>query len=53
MNTNKSFKVSLCSVPVEGAGTKLDRDRSEGSLGIVPKVAIVSLVVWMERNGYS
>lgn len=52
MNTNKSFKVSLCSVPVEGAGTKLDRDRSEGSLGIVPKVAIVSLVVWMERNGY-
>lgn len=47
------FKVSLCSVPVEGAGSKLDRDRSEGSLGIVPKVAIVSLAIWMERNGYS
>ena len=49
----KNIKISLCSVPVEGVGSKLDRDRSEGSLGIVPKVAIVSLVKWMENHGYS
>jgi hypothetical protein len=37
---NKSnLKISLCSIPVEGVGIKLNRDRSEGSLGIVPKVA--------------
>ena len=47
-----NFMVSLCSVPVEGWGTDLNRDRSEGSLGIVPKIAIVSLVKWMKRNGY-
>lgn len=47
-----NFMVSLCSIPVEGSGTDLTRDRSEGSLGIVPKIAIVSLVKWMERNGY-
>lgn len=47
-----SFRVALFSVPVEGWGVKLDRSRSEGSLGIVPKVAIVALVKWMERNGY-
>ena len=40
----KNIKVSLCSVPVEGWGVRLDRKRSEGSLGIMPKVAIVSLV---------
>lgn len=47
-----TFRVALFSVPVEGWGVKLDRSRSEGSLGIVPKVAIVALVKWMERNGY-
>ena len=47
------MKISLCSVPVEGVGVKLDRGRSEGSLGIVPKVAIVSLVDSMKRAGYS
>ena len=48
-----NMKISLCSVPVEGVGVKLDRGRSEGSLGIVPKVAIVSLVDSMKRAGYS
>ena len=47
------FMALLCSVPVEGAGTLLDRQRSEGSLAISPKVAIISLIKWMERNGYS
>lgn len=46
------IKASLCSVPVEGWGVKLDRKRSEGSLGIVPKVAIVSLVDAMKRAGF-
>jgi len=48
----KSIKASLCSVPVEGVGVKLDRKRSEGSLGIMPKVAIVSLVTAMKRANY-
>ena len=47
------FMALLCSVPVEGAGTLLDRQRHEGSLAISPKVAIISLIKWMERNGYS
>jgi anaerobic magnesium-protoporphyrin IX monomethyl ester cyclase len=46
------MNISLCSVPVEGAGTKLDRLRSEGPTGVVPKVAILSLINWMEKNGY-
>ena len=48
-----NFRVALCSVPVEGWGAPLDRARSEGSLGIVPKVAIVALVKWMEKHGYT
>jgi anaerobic magnesium-protoporphyrin IX monomethyl ester cyclase len=47
------FMALLCSVPVEAPGTLLDRQRSEGSLAISPKVAIISLIKWMERNGYS
>ena len=43
----------LCSIPVEAAGTLLDRKRSEGSLAISPKVAIISLIKWMERQGYT
>ena len=41
----KNIRVSLCSVPVEGWGVRLDRKRSEGSLGIQPKVAIVSFLI--------
>ena len=48
----KNIKVSLCSVPVEGWGVRLDRKRSEGSLGIMPKVAIVSLVDAMKKAGF-
>jgi anaerobic magnesium-protoporphyrin IX monomethyl ester cyclase len=51
--TKNNIKVSLCSIPVEAVGSRLDRKRSEGSLGIVPKVAIVSLVKAMKMAGYS
>ena len=47
------MKISLCSVPVEGVEDKLSRLRSEGPLGILPKMAIVSLIKWMERNGWN
>jgi len=47
------FMALLCSVPVEGANTLLDRKRSESSLAISPKIAIISLIKWMERHGYS
>lgn len=47
------MKICLCSVPVEGINEKPYRLRSEGSLGIVPKLAIVSLMKWMERNGWT
>ena len=47
------LKIVFCSIPVEGIGSKLDRGRDEGSLGIVPKVAIVALVNWLEENGYN
>ena len=46
-------KICLCSIPVEGVGTKLDRGRNEAPLGIVPKVAIVSLINWMKKHGYT
>ena len=39
-------------MPVEGVGSSLIRVSSK-SLGIVPKVAIVALVKWLERNGYN
>jgi anaerobic magnesium-protoporphyrin IX monomethyl ester cyclase len=48
-----NVKICLCSVPVEGKNEKPYRLRSEGSLGIVPKVAIVSLIKWMEFNGWT
>ena len=47
------MKICLCSIPVEGAGEKLTRSRSEGPLGVSPKIAIVSLIKWMERHGWS
>ncbi len=48
----KNIKASLCSVPVEGWGVRLDRKRSQAPLGIMPKVAIVSLVTQMKRAGF-
>lgn len=45
------MKVSLCSVPVE-TSDRLFKARSEG-MAIIPKIAIVSLIKWMEKHGYS
>lgn len=47
------MKALLCSIPVEGANSKLDRERWEGPLGVVPQIAIISLIKWMEFNGYT
>jgi len=47
------IKIVFLSIPVEGVGSKLDRGRDQGSLGIVPKVAIVALVTWLLNNGYT
>ena len=47
------MKALLCSVPVEGVNEKLDRERWEGPLGISPQIAIISIIKWMEKNGYS
>lgn len=58
------MKVSLFTVPVELAFTELmptvraDTDvfvsnRSDSQLPVMPKIAIVNLVNWMERNGYT
>lgn len=57
------MKISLCTVPVEPEYKDLtpkassDRDvlatvRSSGQLPIMPKIAIVSIIKWMERHGY-
>lgn len=47
------IKVSLCSLPAEGAGEVLSRKRSEGPFPHPPNVAIVNLIKMMERSGYS
>ena len=46
------MKICLCSIPVEGVGEIPTRLRSERPLGMLPKMAIVSLIKWMERNGW-
>lgn len=52
MIEKKDIRTTLFSIPVEGAGEALNRLRSEGPVGIVPKVAIVSLLKALERSGY-
>ena len=47
------MKALICSVPVEGANEELDRQRWQGPLGNAPHMAIISLIKWMEKNGYS
>ena len=42
----------LCSVPTENPGIGLRRKRSEGSEGIVPKIAITHINNWTEKNGF-
>ena len=46
------MKIVLCSIPSE-PNLKLAASRAEGQLPIPPKVAIVYLIKWMERHGYS
>ena len=46
------MNVLICSVPVESAGAKLRRKRSEGSFPIMPKIACTSLNNWAEKNGF-
>ena len=46
------MEVVLCSVPVEAPGDKLRRKRSEGTLPIMPKIAITSLNNWAVKNGF-
>jgi len=45
------MNVVICSVPVETPGGKLRRQRSEGPLPILPKIAISSLNNWAIKNG--
>ncbi len=47
-----NIKAILCSVPVETPGAKLRRRRSEGPVGIMPKIAITSLNNWAVKNGF-
>ena len=47
------MKICLCSIPVEGVGARLIRGRNEWSMGIMPKIAIVTLINWMKKNGYT
>jgi radical SAM superfamily enzyme YgiQ (UPF0313 family) len=48
----KQIRVSLCSLPPEGAGEILNRKRSEGPTPNAPKVAITNLVKQMEKGGF-
>jgi len=57
--------ISLLTIPVEvdymefdpqslpGTDVFVASTRSEGQLPVMPKIAIVSLIKWMERHGYS
>lgn len=42
------MKALLCTVPLD-----IGVPRDTGELPIMPKIAIVSLIKWMERNGYT
>lgn len=59
------MRISILTVPVEPDPKDFEHDassesetftrksRSEGQLPIMPKIAIVSLIKWMERHGYT
>ena len=49
---NSKMNILLCSVPVERPGDPLRRARSEGTMPIMPKVAITSLNNWAEKNNF-
>ena len=42
------MKALLCTVPLD-----VGQPRNTGELPVIPKIAIVSLIKWMERHGYS
>ena len=46
------MNVILCSVPTEAPGIEMRRKRSEGQMGINPKIAITSLNHWTTKNGF-
>jgi len=46
------MNITLCSIPVEAHGDKLRRKRSEGTMPIMPKIAITSLNSWSIQNGF-
>ena len=44
---------TICSVPTESPGAERRRKQSDGQAGIMPKIAITSLLDWAEKNGFS
>ena len=48
----ENLKTSLCSVPVEGTGFKIRKDRSQGQVPVLPKTAILSLIEAMKKAGF-
>ena len=46
------MNITICSVPTEVPGAKLGRERSEGQMGIMPKIAITSLNNWANKHGF-
>ena len=47
------MNIAICSVPTEVPDAKLERKRSDGQMGIMPKIAITSLNDWAKKNGFS
>lgn len=48
LSAKASIRVALCTVPL-----RVSISRQDGDLPIVPKIAIVSLLKWMTKFGYS
>jgi len=46
------MNVIICSVPTEVPGTQPRRKRSEGHVGVLPKIGITSLNHWAMKNGF-
>tara|TARA_B100001142_G_scaffold330143_1_gene396530 strand:- start:2177 stop:4123 length:1947 start_codon:yes stop_codon:yes gene_type:complete len=47
------MNITICSIPTEVPGAKLERKRSEGQMGIMPKIAITSLNSWATKHGFN
>lgn len=48
MKSKSEMKIVLCSVPI-----RTQRDQEGGELPETPKIAIISLMNWMKKQGYS